>query len=94
MLRPELVEKVAAATKQSKTVVDDVISAALEAITGALKKGDKVQFVGFGSFEVKSRAARMGTNPQTKQKLRIPAMKVPAFKAGAVLKQAVSRKRK
>lgn len=92
--RAELVEKVASSTKQSKKLVDEVVGATLDAITGTLRKGGKVQFTGFGTFEVKNRAARVGTNPQTKQKLRIPATKVPAFKPGALLKQAVSRKRK
>jgi DNA-binding protein HU-beta len=92
--------KVAKAMEQSKsavdavTLVDAVISATLEVITSALKKGEKVQFVGFGTFEVKNRAARVGMNPLTKEKLRIPANKVPTFKAGAVLKQAVGRKKK
>jgi DNA-binding protein HU-beta len=94
MQKPELVEKVAAATKQPKTVVDAVIGAALDAIVGALKKGDKVQFVGFGTFEVRNRPARMGTNPRTREKVKIAATKAPAFKAGAVLKQAVGRKKK
>jgi len=94
MRKPELVEKVAAATKQPKTVVDAVIGAALDAIVGALKKGEKVQFVGFGTFEVRNRPARMGTNPRTREKVKIAATKAPAFKAGAVLKQAVGRKKK
>jgi len=94
MLKSELVEKVAAATKESKALTDKIVGATLEAITSALKKGEKVQFTGFGTFEVRSRAARAGTNPLTGEKLRIPASKVPAFKAGALLKQAVGKKKK
>ena len=92
--KPELIERVAKATKQPKKAVTEIVDAALETITGALKKGEKVQFVGFGTFEVKSRAARVGVNPQTGEKIKVRATKVPAFKAGAQLKQAVSTRRK
>ena len=64
--------------------------AAIDVITAALADGDKVQLVGFGSFEVKSRAARTGRNPRTKEVVEIPASKVPVFKAGKALKDAVA----
>ena len=99
MLKPELVEKVAAASKQPKAVVDEVIGATLEAITAALRKGESVRLVGFGTFEVRSRAARVREVPKgfgatERVKVRVPATKVAAFKAGALLKQAVTHKRK
>ena len=65
-------------------------NAALEAIAGALTEGEKVQLVGFGSFEVKKREARVGRNPKTKEEIQIPASKVPVFKAGKALKDAVA----
>ena len=66
-------------------------SATFDAITAALKDGDKVQLVGFGSFEVKKRAARVGRNPKTKESIEIPASVVPVFKAGKALKDAVAK---
>ena len=65
------------------------LSAALEVVEDALKAGDKVQLVGFGTFEVKERAARQGINPATKETIQIPASKVPSFKAAKALKEAV-----
>lgn len=67
------------------------MSATFDAITAALKDGDKVQLVGFGSFEVKKRAARVGRNPKTKESIEIPASVVPVFKAGKALKDAVAK---
>ena len=67
------------------------VTATLEAITSALKDGDKVQLVGFGSFEVKKRAARVGRNPKTNDTIEIPASVVPVFKAGKALKDAVAK---
>ena len=66
-------------------------AAALDAITEALAESEKVQLVGFGSFEVKKRAARLGRNPKTKEAIEIPASVVPTFKAGKALKDAVSK---
>ena len=89
-------ELIAAAAEQagvSKKDTEAVINAALDAVTSALKKGEKVQVVGFGSFEVKSRSARTGRNPRTKEAIKIPASKVPTFKAGKVLKDAVAKKK-
>ena len=73
----------------SKKDAEAVITATLDAITDALKDGEKVQLVGFGSFEVKKRAARVGRNPKTKEPIDIPASTVPVFKAGKVLKDMV-----
>ena len=64
---------------------------AIKAITEALAAGDKVQLVGFGSFEIRARAARIGRNPKTKEEIKIPASKVPAFKPGKALKDAVAK---
>ena len=65
------------------------MSAALEVVEDALKAGDKVQLVGFGTFEVKERAARSGRNPKTKEPVQIPASKSPTFKPGKALKDAI-----
>ena len=91
MNKAELINAVAASADVSKKDAEAVVSAMLETITGALKEGDKVQLVGFGSFEVKKRAARTGRNPKTKEAIEIPASVVPVFKAGKALKDAVSR---
>ena len=74
----------------SKKDTEAVIAAAIEVITDALKSGEKVQLVGFGAFEVKARAERIGRNPKTKEQISIPASKVPVFKAGKALKEAVA----
>ncbi len=92
MTKAELIDKVADKTKLTKKDSDKVIDAIVKAITGSLAKGDKVTLVGFGSFEVRKRAARKGRNPQTGKEISIPARKVPAFKAGKALKDAVSKK--
>ena len=68
-----------------------MISAMLDTITEALRQGDKVQLVGFGSFEVKKRAARIGRNPRTKEEIEIPATVLPVFKAGKLLKDTISK---
>ena len=91
MNKAELINAVAASADVSKKDAEAVVSAMLETITGALKEGDKVQLVGFGSFEVKKRAARTGRNPKTKEPIEIPASVVPVFKAGKALKDAVSK---
>lgn len=67
------------------------VTATIDVISEALRQGEKVQLVGFGSFEVKVRAERMGRNPQTKEPIPIPASKAPVFKAGKALKDAVAR---
>ena len=91
MNKSELINAVAVSAEVSKKEAEAVITAALDAITAALKEGDKVQLVGFGSFEVKKRAARVGRNPKTKETIEIPASVVPVFKAGKALKDAVAK---
>lgn len=91
MNKAELINAVAASADVSKKDAETVVSAALDAITAALKDGDKVQLVGFGSFEVKKRAERIGRNPKTKESIKIPASKVPVFKAGKALKDGVAK---
>ena len=83
----------AMAEKSGFTVKDATaaLNATLEVIQESLQKGESVSFVGFGTFEVKKRAARTGRNPQTKQPVEIPASKAPSFKAGKPLKEAVNR---
>jgi len=90
MNKAELISAVAEQAGLSKKDTEAVIAATLDTITAALKDGEKVQLVGFGSFEVKSRAARKGRNPKTKAEIDIPASKVPVFKAGKALKDTVA----
>lgn len=94
MNRKELIDALAAKTDSSKADADRNIGALIEIITATLKKGDNVALVGFGTFEVRKRAARVGRNPQTGAELKIKAAKVPAFKAGATLKAAVNGAKK
>ncbi len=75
----------------SKKDADKAVSALIETITETLQKGEKIQLVGFGTFEVRERPARVGRNPITKETIEIPATKVPAFKAGAGFKAAISK---
>ena len=89
MNKAELIAAVAAVAEISKKDAETVVTATLDTITTALKNGDKVQLVGFGSFEVKVRAERLGRNPKTKEEIHIPASKTPVFKAGKALKDAV-----
>ena len=91
MNKAELIAAVAEKAGLSKKDSEAAVTAALDVITAALQEGDKVQLVGFGSFEVKKRAERMGRNPQTKEAIPIPASKAPVFKAGKALKDAVSK---
>ena len=90
MNRKELIDALAAKTGNSKADADRNIAALIEIITSTLKKGDNVALVGFGTFEVRKRAARVGRNPATGAELKIKASKAPAFKAGATLKAAVN----
>mgnify|MGYP002514865778 CR=1 FL=1 len=90
MTKAELISAIAEKTEFTKKDSEAALAAVLESITDALKKGDKVSLVGFGTFEVRSRAAREGINPQTKKKIKIAATKVPAFKAGKALKDTVA----
>ena len=91
MNKAELIAAVAEKASLSKKDSEAAVNAALEAISAALQDGDKVQLVGFGSFEVKKRAARTGRNPRTKEVVEIPASQVPVFKAGEALKDAVDK---
>ena len=91
MNKAELVAAVAEKTALSKKDSEKAVNAAFEVITEALVAGGKVQLVGFGSFETKERNARVGRNPRTKEEIEIPASRVPAFKAGKALKDAVAK---
>jgi DNA-binding protein HU-beta len=88
----ELVEHVAAATDSSKAAAAAALDAVLEGITKALKKGEEVRLVGFGTFSVKKRAAGKGRNPATGEEIKIPASKSARFKSGATLKAALNKK--
>ncbi|MGI6152653.1 MAG: HU family DNA-binding protein [Christensenellaceae bacterium] len=87
--KTELIAAVAAKAGISKKDADAALGAFTETVIGELKKGGKVQMVGFGTFEARKRAARTGINPQTKQQIKIAASTVPAFKAGKAFKDAV-----
>lgn len=91
MNKAELINAVAEKASLSKKDSEAAVSAMLDAVTTALRDGEKVQLVGFGSFEVKKREARVGRNPKTKEAIQIPASTVPTFKAGKALKDAVSK---
>ena len=90
MNKSELVAAVAGKTELSKKDAEAAVRALVDVITEELAKGEKVQLVGFGTFEVAERAARTGVNLQTKKKIKIPASKAPKFKAGRALKDAVN----
>jgi len=89
MNRTQLIEAVAAKAELTKKDTDKFLNAYIETLTEAMKAGDKVTLVGFGTFEVRERAAREGRNLQTGQPMKIPATKYPAFKAGKSFKEAV-----
>jgi DNA-binding protein HU-beta len=89
MNKTELINDVAMQTGFTKKDATKAVEAVFDVITDALKKGDKVQLIGFGNFEVRERAARKGRNPQTGEEIEIPASKVPAFTPGKALKDAV-----
>lgn len=89
MTKTDLVSAVAEKTGVTKKDAGAVLDALIDEIIGAVKKGDRVQLVGFGTFELRERAARTGLNPQTKEQTEIPASKAPAFKAGKAFKDAV-----
>ena len=90
MNKTELAAAIAEKVEIPKKDAEAVLNAMMEAVGEALKKGDKVQLVGFGSFEVKERAARVGRNPKTLEEIKIPASKYPVFKAGKALKDQVA----
>ncbi|MBR5227210.1 MAG: HU family DNA-binding protein [Clostridia bacterium] len=91
MNKGELIAKIAEESKLTKKAAEAALDAFTSSVTGALKKGEKVQLVGFGTFEVRHRAARKGRNPQTKEEIKIPASKAPVFKAGKALKETVNK---
>ena len=91
MNKTELIAAVAEQAEMSRKDAEAAVTATIDVISEALRKGEKVQLVGFGSFEVKKRAARVGRNPKTKEPIDIPASTVPVFKAGKVLKDTVGK---
>lgn len=90
MNKGEFVAAVANASGMTKKDAEAAVKAVFDTITDTLKKGDKIQITGFGTFDVKQRAARKGLNPLTKQPIDIPASKAPAFKAGKALKDSLN----
>ena len=91
MNKTELIAVASQAVGMTKKDTERVLNAALDAITAALEKGEKVQLSGFGTFEIKEREARVGRNPHTKESVEIPATTVPVFKASKVLKDTVAK---
>lgn len=91
MNKMDLVASVAEKTDLTKKEAEKVVSAVLASIEEALSQGEKVQLVGFGTFEIKERAARVGRNPRTGEEIEIAATRVPVFKAGKALRDAVAR---
>lgn len=89
MKKSELVAAVAAKTNQKQATVENILSAALDTIVDAVAAGDKVIFTGFGSFEKRTRAARQGRNPATREVIEIPESSVPVFSAGKAFKDSV-----
>ena len=92
MNKSDLIAAIAAKTGETKKSAEASVNAFVDVVTASLVKGEKVQLVGFGSFEVRKRAARKGRNPQTKEEIKIPASKAPVFKAGKALKDIVNKK--
>ena len=90
MNKTELISVVAAETEQKRALVEEVLNATLDAITQALKNGEKVQLIGFGNFEVKKVEERTGRNPRTGEEITIEGYNKPAFNASKVLKEAVN----
>ena len=91
MNKSELINAVAEKAALSKKDSEAAVSAVLDVISAALAEGDEVRLVGFGTFEVKKREARIGRNPKTKEEIQIPATKVPSFKPGKALKDVVAK---
>lgn len=91
MNKSDLIGSVAEKTDLTKKDAEKAVNAIFQSIEDALARGDKVQLVGFGTFETKERAARIGRNPRTGQEIKIPATKVPGFKAGKALKESVAK---
>ena len=91
MNKAELIAEVAVKAGLSKKDCEKAVNAALDTITDTLSAGEKVQLVGFGVFDVKKRGTRMGRNPKTKEEIEIPASRIPQFKAGKALKDAIAK---
>ena len=91
MNKTELVAAVAAKTGLTKKDAERVVTATFETVTETIKAGEKVSVSGFGIFEVKTREARVGRNPRTKEEIKIPATKLPAFKASKTLKDTIAK---
>ncbi len=91
MNKAELIASVAEKTGMSKKDSEKAVNATFEAITNTLETGEKVQLVGFGVFDVKTRGVRIGRNPKTKEEIEIPASRVPLFKAGKALKETIAK---
>ena len=89
MNKKELIDSIASSTGENKRVVGDVLDATISTITTQVKKGERVQLPGFGTFERRARSARMARNPRTGEEIKIKATKVPAFKPGSGFKDAV-----
>ena len=89
MTKAELIEKIAKDVKLSKATAEKAVNSFVDGVKKALKKGDRVALIGFGTFAVSQRKARKGRNPQTGKEIKIAARKVPVFKAGTALKKAV-----
>ena len=92
MNKQELIENIAGSAEITKAAAGRALDSMIDSITGSLKSGDSVVLVGFGTFSVRDRAARTGRNPQTGAEIQIAAAKVPAFKAGKALKDAVNNR--
>ena len=90
MNKQELIDNIASSAAITKAAAARALASVIDSVTNSLKKDDSVVLVGFGTFSVRSRAARTGRNPQTGQEIQIKAAKVPAFKAGKALKDAVN----
>ena len=88
MNKADLVSMIAAKSNLTKKDSESALNAFIESVQTSLKKGEKIQLVGFGTFEVRNRSARTGINPRTKQSIKIPASKAPVFKAGKALKDS------
>ena len=91
MNKAELVAAIAEKAGVSKKDTEAMLKAFIETVEGTVKKGDKVQLIGFGTFEAKTRAARMGKNPRTGEQIKIAESKIPAFKAGAAFKDLLNK---
>ena len=94
MKKADFIKAVAKKAGTTQKGADTVVAAALATISEALKKGDSVTFLGFGSFKISKRAARKGRNPQTGKAIQIPASKLPVFKASAAFKELINGKKK